>query len=53
MYRLAKMELYLKVYLSLDDILHLIDNVTAEEVLAVAQRLLQPEDQLITILTPE
>ena len=53
MYRLAKMELYLKDYLSLDDILHLIDNVTAEEVLAVAQRLLQPEDQLITILTPE
>jgi predicted Zn-dependent peptidase len=53
MYRLAKMELYLKDYLSLDDILQLIDDVTSEDVLAMANRLLQPDQQLITILTPE
>ena len=53
MYRLAKMELYLKDYLSLDDILHMIDEVTAKDVQAMANRLLQPDQQLITILTPE
>jgi predicted Zn-dependent peptidase len=53
MYRLAKMELYLREYLSLDDILRLIDDVTAEQVRDIANRLLQPDQQLITILTPE
>jgi predicted Zn-dependent peptidase len=53
MYRLAKMEIYLQEYLSLDDILHLIDKVTAEDVLAMAQFLLQSDQQLITILAPE
>jgi len=53
MYRLAKMELYLKDYLSLDDILTLIDKVTSEEVSALADRLLRRDQQLITTLAPQ
>jgi predicted Zn-dependent peptidase len=53
MHRLAKMELYLNDFLSLDDLLNAIDKVTSEDVLAVAQRLVQPDQQLITILKPQ
>ena len=52
MNRLGKMEVYLKDYVSLDDIINNINQVTAEQVREVANELLNPDDLLTVIFTP-
>jgi len=52
MNRLGKMEVYLKDYVSLDDIINKINQVTAEQVREVANELLNPDDLLTVIFTP-
>ena len=52
MYRLAKLEIYLNDFISLDDIINKINQVTAEQVMEVAEELLQPRNLLTVIFTP-
>ena len=52
MNRLGKMEVYLNDFISLDDIINQINQVTAEQVLEVAEELLRPENLLTVIFTP-
>jgi predicted Zn-dependent peptidase len=52
MNRLAKNELYLKNYYSLDSVLEKIDTVTREQIAAVAHEIYQEENYFSTILKP-
>ncbi|MFC1563207.1 M16 family metallopeptidase, partial [candidate division KSB1 bacterium] len=52
MTRLAKMELYLGKYCSLEEVLKEIDSVTSDDVLALSNRILGEENLKITILKP-
>ena len=52
MNRLGKMEVYLNDFISLDDIISQINQVTAEQVLEVAEELLHPDHLLTVIFTP-
>jgi predicted Zn-dependent peptidase len=52
MIRLAKMEIYLDEYSSLDETLASIDQVTTDEVHAVAKELFDPQKYIITVLGP-
>jgi len=52
MNRLAKMEIYLNDFISLDQVIKEIDIVTAEQVLEVAQELLQPEQAVTVFFIP-
>lgn len=51
MNRIAKMEIYLGAYFSLDDVLAGIDGVSLDEVNALARTLLDPDRFVTTILT--
>lgn len=53
MNRLAKMEIYLNEYYTLDSTLEGIDGVTTEEVLEVASELFHPDRLCTTILKPK
>ena len=52
MYRLAKMEVHLNKFISLDDTINKINQVTAEQVLETANELLTPDNLLSVIFTP-
>ncbi len=52
MSRLGKMEVYVNDFISLDDIVNKINQVTSEQVLEVAEELLKPENLLTVIFTP-
>lgn len=52
MSRLAKNELYLGEYLSIDTLINQIDAVTSDEVFTIARELLQPEKFINVILKP-
>jgi predicted Zn-dependent peptidase len=53
MNRLAKMEIYLNAYFTLDSTIEGIDRVTSPDVLAVASELFQPDRLCTTILKPK
>ena len=52
MFRLAKLESYLNEFVTLDETLALIDAVTREDVLELAQELLNPEKQYTAVIEP-
>jgi predicted Zn-dependent peptidase len=52
MNRLGKMEVYLQEFVSLDEIINNINQVTADQVLETANELLSPENLLTVIFTP-
>ena len=52
MSRLAKNELYLGEYISLDSLINLIDEVTADNVYDIANRIIQPDKFVSVILQP-
>ncbi|NQS99047.1 MAG: insulinase family protein [candidate division Zixibacteria bacterium] len=52
MYRLAKMEVHLNKFITLDDTINKINQVTAEQVLETANELLTPDNLLSVIFTP-
>ena len=52
MSRLGKMEVYLNEFISLDDIINNINQVTTEQVIESANELLNPDDLLMVIFTP-
>jgi len=52
MNRLAKMEIYLNDFVTLDRVVEEIDKVTAEQVKATAEELLQPEEAVTVVFVP-
>ena len=52
MHRLAKMEVYINDFVSLDRILEEINKVTAENVMEIAQDILDPDKMLTTVFLP-
>ena len=52
MHRLAKMELYINDFVSLDKIIEEINKVTSEQVMEIAQELLDPDKMLTTVFVP-
>ncbi|MFQ5752406.1 MAG: M16 family metallopeptidase [bacterium] len=53
MNRLAKMELYLQNYFTLDDTLNEIEKVTKEDILSIANELFEQNRMYITVLKPK
>ncbi|MFH1862714.1 MAG: pitrilysin family protein, partial [bacterium] len=53
MFRLAKMEIYLGRFITLDETLTLIDTVTEQEVMALAEEFLNPQRQYTAIILPQ
>ncbi len=52
MNRLAKMEIYLEEYFTLDDTIREIEQVTSQDIMEIANELFVPERLYVTILTP-
>lgn len=52
MHRLAKMELYINDFVSLDKIIEEINKVTSDQVMEIAQELLDPDKMLTTVFVP-
>jgi predicted Zn-dependent peptidase len=52
MFRLAKLEMYLGKFVSLDETLKLIEAVTRDQVMELADLFLKPEDQYTAIIVP-
>ena len=53
MNRLARNEIYLDQFYSIDDVIKKIDNITINDVVEVAEELFQEENYFTTILTPD
>lgn len=53
MFRLAKLEMYLGQFVSLDETLKLIEAVTRDQVMELAQLFLAPEEQYTAVIVPE
>ncbi len=53
MNRLAKMEIYLKNFYTIDDIIRKIEGITIDEVKELAKELLQEDQQFLTVLLPQ
>lgn len=52
MHRLAKMEVYLNNFVTLDEVINKIDKVTSEQIMQVAENLARPEEQITVIFIP-
>ena len=52
MHRLAKMEVYLNAFVTLDEVINRIDKITSEQIMQVAENLANPAEQITVIFIP-